>query len=100
MLAEFGPTGGDGTHLAEWRRIAALDNRRRNDELERLGRLFSLQHYWRVLHTRHPRVSYRNIRGVEALFAQFYGVKAATIHADLQAIRRRLGSRWPAPARP
>lgn len=80
-------------HLACWTALVARGNPAKN-QIARFGRLFELQHFCRVLQSRHPRALHRRKEGLELALAQFLGVNQATIHSDLLFIRRRLGRDW------
>jgi hypothetical protein len=80
-------------HLVEWHRIISRQNPAKN-AITRYGRLFSFQHYWRLLHTRHPAAVKRNIARLRAVFAEFFDVGDDSIYRDLKFISRRLGRGW------
>ena len=81
------------THLLEWHRIIRRQNPAKN-AINRYGRLFSLQHYWRHLHARHPAAVRRNTGRLRTAFAEFYDVSEDSIRKDLTFIARRLGRGW------
>jgi hypothetical protein len=89
--------GGDGdndeAHLRPWFDLIAKGNTARHT-LDRYGRLFALQHYWRVVHARYGRACHGRQGRLEPVFARFLGVSVETVHADLQLIRNRLGPGW------
>ena len=80
-------------HLGEWLEITRAGNNARN-QLDRFGRLFEVQHYWRILHDRHPAALEGNIGWLEVALGEFFRLSDQTIHSDLIEIRRRLGDAW------
>ena len=85
--------GEQPVHLAEWLPLVRSDNSARN-QLDRLGRLFEVQHYCRNLRQRHPNAFEGNVGRIEVALSQFFGNSESTVHADLIDIRRRLGKSW------
>lgn len=80
-------------HLSAWVAIANSGNRAKG-EIPRFGRLFEIQHYCRILYTRHPAALRRAAIHLEQALADFLDVDAAVIHKDLGWIKRRLGENW------
>jgi hypothetical protein len=80
-------------HLSGWFHIIRASSGARN-QLDRFGRLFEIQHYWRILRQRHAGALAGNIGRMELAFSQFFKTSNPSIHADLIAIRRRLGAEW------
>jgi hypothetical protein len=80
-------------HVAEWMEIVHRSNQAKNRIL-RLGRLFEVQHFWRLLHLRHTGALEGNVKRIEIVFADYYGLSDEAIHADLIEIRRRLSQDW------
>lgn len=80
-------------HLADWMMIIASDNTAKQ-AISRFARLFELQHYWRVLHHRHPSAFRRKTTVLKQIFASYFETGEQSIHQDLIEIRRRLGDDW------
>ena len=80
-------------HLSGWQRIIGWKNPAKN-AIERFSRLFALQHYWHLLHSRHPAAVKRNTTRLTAVFAEFLEVSDDSIRKDLRFIARRLGKGW------
>ena len=82
-------------HLGEWSHIVRAGNQGKRD-IQRYGRLFTLQHYWRVLHARHDKAlhGYGGRVALRAVFANFLGQKPETIRKDLIFISSRVGKGW------
>jgi hypothetical protein len=85
--------GEQPAHLAEWLALVRSDNSARN-QLDRLGRLFEVQHYFRILRQRHRNAFEGNVGRIEVALSQFFNNSESTVHADLIEIRRRLGNTW------
>lgn len=83
----------DTGHLQEWLSIVRTSRAARN-LLPKFGRLFELQHYYRILHQRHRRALHRRATILKSVLAKFLGAKPRTIHSDLSFIAKRLGKRW------
>lgn len=84
-------------HLAIWHKLTANENTGKRT-IDRYARLFPLQHYWRMLHERHPDALRGNLGKAEAALAIFLtGQETGTdsIHKDLLFARKRLGQKWP-----
>ena len=80
-------------HLVKWRRIVARENAAKN-AIARYARLFSLQHYWRLIHERHAIAVKRQACHLRAAFATFFDVSPDSIRKDLTSITKGLGSGW------
>jgi hypothetical protein len=80
-------------HLAKWFQMIRPQNRAKN-QLNRLARVLLLQHYWRLLHTRHHSAIRNAVGKLEAAFAAWLKVSEETIHQDRLQIAQRLGSKW------
>jgi hypothetical protein len=80
-------------HLSEWFEYIRPNNSARN-QLDRFSRIFELQHYWRLLHERHPQALKNAVGKLEYAFASWFDVSRETIRQDLIRIRRCLGSNW------
>ncbi|MEX1039830.1 MAG: hypothetical protein WDZ51_04325 [Pirellulaceae bacterium] len=93
MLGESLHKRADQSHLTEWQDLIANDRPDRGP-LRKFQRLFKLQHYWRLLHQRHPQIFKGNLRRLREIFGTFLEVSAATIMKDLQEVEDRLGKGW------
>jgi hypothetical protein len=93
MLDDALHRGEKPDHLEDWFEIARAGNTARN-HLDRFGRLFEVQHYWRVLYDRHAAALEGNIGRLEVAMSKFFELSPQTIHSDLIQIRRRLGEEW------
>ena len=80
-------------HLTEWMGIIASSNTGKK-QIARFGRLFELQHYYRILHSRHPKAIRRKLHVLNDVLARFFTTTKRTIHEDLRMIRKRLGRDW------
>ena len=80
-------------HLTEWMKLISRGNAAKKPFLK-FARLLEIQHYWRVLHHRHPIAIRRKLRLLKEAIASFLEVTWDTVHRDLFWIRRRLGSDW------
>jgi len=80
-------------HLASWNKLVGSKNVAKN-QIARLGRIFELQHYCRILQERYPEAIRRRQGALERALAIFMDVSSETVHRDLQFIRRRLGAGW------
>jgi hypothetical protein len=69
-------------HLQGWFELIRSDSAARN-QLDRLSRIFELQHYWRILHNRHATALIKSIGKLEIAFAEWFDVSPETIHGDL-----------------
>ena len=85
--------GSPPSHLADWMKMIAAGNTGKQT-IARYGRLFELQHYWRVLHHRHRKTFRRRDAKLKDAMAAYYQVKFKTIDEDLHAIRKCLGKSW------
>jgi hypothetical protein len=85
--------GSPPDHLAEWMAFVARDNTAKQT-ITRFARLFQLQHYWRVLHNRHPLALRRKSTVLKQVLASFLKTSEKSIHLDLIEIRSRLGNKW------
>lgn len=83
----------DNSHLQEWLSIVRTSRAARN-LLPKFGRLFELQHYFRILQQRHRHALHRRATVLKSVLAKYLGAKARTIHSDLNFIAKRLGKRW------
>lgn len=80
-------------HLAEWHHIIRRKNPAKN-AIPRYARLFSLQHFSRIVHARHPAAVHRNGTRLTSAFATFFDVSDDSIRKDLTLLKRRLGKGW------
>jgi len=80
-------------HLAEWFDIIRSDNPAKS-QIDRFARLFELQHYWHILHDRHPAAIDKKLGLIKQVMASFLGKEEQTIHQDLLFIKKRLGADW------
>lgn len=80
-------------HLAEWCEFIRAGSRGRAHAL-RYARVFELQHFWRILYSRHRDAFAGQKKSLRAAVASFLSISASTIEDDLQLIDRRLGRGW------
>jgi hypothetical protein len=80
-------------HLTEWLRIVGRNNPAKN-VIARYARLFSLRHYWRIVHARHQSAVRRSAARLMSAFAAFFRVSDDSIRRDLTLMARRLGKGW------
>lgn len=80
-------------HLAEWMRIVGAGNSGKR-KITRFGRIFQLQHYWRVIQRRHAHSLRRRNKLLGKVLATFLDVEEKVVNRDLAEIRRRLGRNW------
>lgn len=80
-------------HLTEWMKLISRENSAKRSLLK-FARVFEVQHYWRILHHRHPIAIRRKLRLLKEAISSFLEVTWDTVHRDLFWIRRRLGSDW------
>lgn len=80
-------------HLKEWLDIGRAGNTAKN-KMDPFARMFELQHYWRILHQRHPSSISRKIGNCQGVLASFFEVSQNQIKHDLTEIRNRLGDHW------
>ncbi len=80
-------------HLSEWRKLIASENPAKQAR-KRFARLFEVQHYFRVLQSRHGEVIHRRMGVLKASLASFLEVSCRTIDQDVAEIGRRLGATW------
>lgn len=85
--------GSPPEHLAEWMRIVAAGNSGKR-KITRFGRIFQLQHYWRILQRRHAHSLRRRNELLGRVLATFLQVEEKVVNRDLAEIRRRLGRDW------
>jgi hypothetical protein len=85
--------GSSHEHLGEWMEIIRRDNSARN-QMDPFVRYFELQHYWRILHQRHPNAIYRKAGKLREAFGNVFGITNERIKEDLKVFRRRLGKDW------
>ncbi|MFO0821176.1 MAG: hypothetical protein U1A77_24745 [Pirellulales bacterium] len=85
--------GEQPTHLTPWKEIIASDNAARK-ELARFRRVFEVQHYWRILKTRHADSLLRREGKFKQALASFLDVSVDCIHRDLLFLKARLGDDW------
>lgn len=77
-------------HLRDWQKLIDPSNPSKN-KIERYARLFQLQHYWRILFSRHAASLKRQTGRLELTFADYLAIDHASIHKDLQHMRDQLG---------
>jgi hypothetical protein len=88
-LQESRRCAADATHLEPWLQLTAPE--RPNDlQIHRFGRIFRLQHYWKVLADRHPGVLNCRTK-LQNAFAGFFDVKLRTLQDDLTLVRKSVG---------
>ncbi len=84
---------GTASHLSEWTELVRGGNPAKN-QIPRFGRIFELQHYWRILHERHAQAIRGRLGDLKFAIAEFLGTSSDSIHGDLIFIRKRLGEDW------
>ena len=80
-------------HLNEWMKLISRENAAKKPLLK-LARILEIQHYWRILHHRHPKAIQGKLRVLKEAIASFLDVTWDTVHRDLLWIRKRLGPNW------
>lgn len=80
-------------HLREWKSIIANQSTAKR-ETERYARVFELQHFYRVVMSRHADALDRKRSHLEESFAAYFEKDPTTIRRDLKLIRDRLGKNW------
>ena len=80
-------------HLAEWMEFVAKDNTAKRP-IARFGRLFELQHYYRILNHRHHTALRGKSKVLTQILAGIFKTSNKTIGGDLRFIRKRLGKDW------
>ena len=80
-------------HLAEWFKIVRAQNSARS-QLDRYARIFEVQHYWRLLQSRHAQALRRSRGRLIDAFSEHFEVSDAAIDRDLKFIEKRLGPSW------
>jgi len=80
-------------HLRKWFQIIRPGNQAKN-QLNRFARIFSLQHYWRLLHQRHRSAIKDAVGSLEFAFSKWFEVSEGSVHQDRLNIMRCLGSNW------
>lgn len=83
----------ESQHIKEWRTIIRNDNSART-QIGRYARVFELQHYWRLLHTRHPQACHRRGSKLHEALARFFEVSTNSIRSDLTLVKKGLGKGW------
>ncbi|HUQ71682.1 MAG TPA: hypothetical protein VM165_19290 [Planctomycetaceae bacterium] len=86
-------TTASAPHLAAWFEVVAPDNQGRQT-LHRYARWYPLQHYLRVLYSRHHAHLHRAQTSIERIVGDSLGLSGDKLRKDLQAIRGRLDRRW------
>lgn len=94
MLNEALRGGRIPQHLATWMQIVAKPSTAKH-AVSTFARQFRLQHYWRLLHLRHPAAVHRKKQSLTTAFADFLGVSSDTIKNDLKRITNSAGVNWP-----
>jgi hypothetical protein len=82
------PTAG---HLRGWVEFASTRRKNKGQEFVRFGRLFELQHYWRVLYSRWETILDREKTDVMQAFADFFHKSLQQIKSDLTAVLSNRG---------
>jgi hypothetical protein len=80
-------------HLAEWHKLVSGKNPAKN-KIARFGKIFEIQHYYRILHQRHHDALAGRLGKLELALAEFLKVEESTVHADMVHLRKRLGANW------
>jgi len=80
-------------HLAEWFAINSRHNLSRNT-IAAYSRRFELQHFMRVLYSRHADSLYRQGPRVREAMAEWLNVNEEVIRKDLQWLNGKLGRDW------
>lgn len=85
--------GNPPEHLKEWMALVAGSNPAKKPFIK-FARLLELQHYWRILHSRHGAAIYRKAGILKEVLATFLEVSTETVHRDLLWITKGLGKDW------
>ena len=80
-------------HLLEWFEIVHSDNVAKN-QIPHYARIFEVQHYMRVLYTRHAVALERKKSALMLAFSAYLGVSDDTVERDAGLIADRLGRDW------
>ena len=80
----------DLPHLADWMKLIRRANTGKQS-IGRYARLFLLQHYWHILHHRHPKACHRRKTQLIPKFADYLQVSDETLRADLRLMSSRRG---------
>jgi len=83
------------THLAGWATIANTSNANKSKQIEKLARVFRVQHYWRALQDRYDKQLERKKTGLIAAFANFLHVSEETMKTDVSSIEATYGGSAP-----
>lgn len=92
-LAETSIRAPGADHLREWSELSSAANAAKK-VLVRYARLFELQHWCRLLMSRHPDAFVRKLTHLCEALADSLGVSADTVRRDLRLIEQRLGKKW------
>ena len=80
-------------HLSEWIELVRADTQGKKS-VEKFARWYVVQHYMRVLYSRHGDRLHRCGRRVEAALSQGLEISSDALHRDLLAMKKRLGPNW------
>lgn len=88
--ATTSPEAPDNQHLSEWLELCSKSNRNQ-PPFQRYERLFELQHYTRILYSRHAGALSRKQSQLQVVFGEYFGVTDDTIKRDFAFLQKRLG---------
>jgi len=80
-------------HLREWTDLIRAGNLGKQ-KLKSYRQVFEVQHYWRLLQTRHSSKIYRNQGLLKQALAEFLKVSPVTMQRFMDLINKRLGEQW------
>lgn len=86
-------TAATADHLSEWIELVRADTQGKKS-IEKFARWYVVQHYMRVLYSRHGDRLHRCGRKIEVVLSQGLRISSDAIHRDLLAIKKRLGPNW------
>jgi len=87
------PQSSQPDHLAEWLRIVSRSNSSRNT-IATYARRFQVQHYVRVLYSRHADALHRGGEKVREALAAFLDLDEEVIRKDMRWLKSQLGVDW------
>lgn len=86
-------TAATADHLSEWIELVRADTQGKKS-IEKFARWYVVQHYMRVLYSRHGDRLHRCGRKIEVVLSQGLRISSDAIHRDLLAMKKRLGPNW------
>jgi hypothetical protein len=92
-------TAADAGHLQEWIELVRSDTQGKK-RIDTYARWFPVQHYLRVLYSRHAPQLKQCFGKIERALADFVDVSRDTLRRDLRQICQRLGRGWYLPGSP